>query len=470
MLEGALRQRASRKRESINIVHKIDKDCAMTTNWGTLARGQLNGESLVRQRSFGLLPATRYYNEQAAPGIGSLWFVRKLYPSILALYIADQDASGLRIASKLRLANAIEAYSCYLTLDKNREARFTQGRRKFRLPLDEPEHYPNYFSFENLQKPSAYVSAPFRQSCTTTLHALGLVSGDSQRFNRFSLSDNGLLLAKAMFQAAPKGAKKKLKDWIQGEVNPKLSNIHLYQMDLAPDNEVCNSLERVVFNESTPDGRLRRSLRNWFDEIMDVYDYQFMWSQLPDALAQYPDYWKRLHEAANYMAFLNSLRDVLTGLELVMDAGQWMQPEDVKPSLADGIHDVGSLVARAKRCALRYLELLKDNSPDISCAKDLAGTMNKMDYADTLLFLCGQDSSTLDTDGRRVFLKTKRPARLSIPDEDPLTNGWGLFSALPASLPNLYWLAKDLSGRHEELIPRASRIEEDNEEEVSDER
>ena len=434
----------------------------MTTNWGTLARGQLFGESLVRQRSFGLVSATRFYNEQAAPGIGSLWFVRKLYPCLLALYMADCE-QGLRIRSRLQLANAIEAYSCYFTLKINEKARFTQGRRKFKPHMDDED----YFSCANLQKRSAYVSAPFRQSCSACMVALGLVKTESARFSQFSLSDLGQKMALGIFNAAKKGAQSQLKNWIQGQDSHYLPSADLFKMDDPPHEAVCRLLEKTVFGQTTEEEKIRSSLRRWFDEI-DPDNFSFPWDPKPSSLSD--EYWKGLHEAAAYTAFLNSLRDILSVIEQTLNAGQRAAPADLE-KLPIPEHEeisIADLITRSRQAASRYLNEPHISVQNVAVALEMAEFIAKEPSAKIILRLCGYDRTTFDTDGGEILRKTERSPRFDLSSERLSAEGWCSFGELPQSLSSLYWLSKDLAGDHEALAAMKQTPEEAEEEERND--
>lgn len=435
----------------------------MTTNWGTLARGQLFDESLVRQRSFGLLPATHFYNEQAAPGIGSLWFVRKLYPCLLALYMADCE-HGLSIKSKLRLANAIEAYSCYFTLKIDEKARFTQGRRKFKPHMDDEA----YFSCANLLKPSAYVSAPFRQSCSASMVALKLVQTESARFNQFSLSALGLRMAQEIFTAAPKGAKSQLKSWIQGEQKSRyLPSAALFKMDDPPHKGVCRLLEQTVFGQTTGEERIRSALRSWFDDI-DPDKFSFQWNTKPSSLSD--EYWKRLHEASSYTAFLNSLRDILSGIEQTLNAGQRTAPATLEkvPVPEHQEITIADLITRSRQAAHRYLNEPHSSAQNVAVALEMAELVAKEPSAKLILRLCSHDRTTFDTDGGEILRKTERSTRFKPSSDRISADGWCSFGELPQSLSSLYWLARDLAGEHEALAAMKQTPEETDEEGLND--
>ena len=145
--------------------------------WGILQPDDI--PSARRLQSLGLTRAIRRFNERAVPGMGGLWFAMPLIWSMIGIMIARANERRPIVA-----ANAVEALAMKLALgdgDGETDPRM-RGRRN--LPRAGWE-------FDALRKQGAYVTQPFRQTCTQPLETLNLVEGTSARFNSFRLTDEG---------------------------------------------------------------------------------------------------------------------------------------------------------------------------------------------------------------------------------------------------------------------------------------
>ncbi len=152
----------------------------MTESWGILQPDDI--PSARRQQSLGLTRAIRLFNDKAVPGMGGLWFAMPLIWSML----------GISVARKLErhpieAANAVEALAMKLALDDGNGKADPRVRGRRNLPRVG-------WNFQALCKPGAYVTQPFRQSCTQPLVTLGLIEGTSMRFNSLHLAPEGVRL------------------------------------------------------------------------------------------------------------------------------------------------------------------------------------------------------------------------------------------------------------------------------------
>lgn len=156
----------------------------MTEAWGILQPDDI--PSARRLQSLGLTRSIRLFNDRAVPGMGSLWFAMPLIWSML----------GITVARKLErrpieAANAVEALAMKLALSGGDGKAHPRLRGRRNLPRVG-------WDFQALRKPGAYVTQPFRQSCTQPLVTLGLVEGTSVRFNSFRLTHEGERLLKPL--------------------------------------------------------------------------------------------------------------------------------------------------------------------------------------------------------------------------------------------------------------------------------
>lgn len=150
--------------------------------WGILAPDDI--PSSRRLQSLGLTRAVRHFNEKAVPGMGGIWFEMPLIWSMLGISLARR--LGRR---PIDVANAIEAVAMKLALEKNDGA---EGATPFSHRIRGRQKFPRVGrSFKELSKRGASVIQSFRQGCGQPLVMLGLVEGNSARFNSFELTPEG---------------------------------------------------------------------------------------------------------------------------------------------------------------------------------------------------------------------------------------------------------------------------------------
>lgn len=438
--------------------------------WGTLNRETIN--STVRQRSFGMNSAMRFYNEAAAPGIGSLWFVRQLYPSLIALYLADDPDLAKIGVSRITLANSIEALSCALTLRNDPKAKFTLGRRKFQNHLEES----GYFTFSRLRRPGIYVRGPFRVSCVEPLRALGLVRDSSRRFNGYALSALGKDAAKAILAEAPESVQE-LKRWLRGSDRlPGLSS--LFQMDGPAAARVRKILKDALFGVRKPDPvqEQRGRIRDWLSAL-NQDDSEFTpWSVIPSQFQEDSDYWATLHEAAAFIAFQNSLRNILTAVEALLDEGE---KRDISALLRDLETKFGTdLFDMAEKAAEVYLKMHSAHS-NAGCAELAAARERAQSFASSrgsasrkllLAELCSEDDGTFEVTECSVRLLLKRSdvkdrsKDTEIQEAKAPDGPDGILRGLPPSLRSFRRLALDLTVEGHKKLVEEMKDDKDNEE------
>lgn len=165
--------------------------------WGILQPDDI--PSARRLQSLGLTRSIRHFNERAVPGMGGLWFAMPLIWSML----------GVSVARKLErrpieTANAVEALAMKLALEGGDGKVQPRVRGRRNLPRVG-------WTFEDLRKPGAYVTQPFRQTCTQPLVTLGLAQGTSGRFNSFRLAPNSERLLEPLAAACYE-----IEKWVRG--------------------------------------------------------------------------------------------------------------------------------------------------------------------------------------------------------------------------------------------------------------
>jgi hypothetical protein len=169
----------------------------MTEAWGILQPVDI--PSARRLQSLGLTRAIRHFNERAVPGMGGLWFAMPLIWSMLGIAIAQK-----RERRPIEVANAIEAMAMKLAIEDGDGALDPRVRGRRNLPRVG-------WAFEALRKPGAYVTQPFRQTCTQPLVTLGLVEGTSARFNSFRLAHGGVRLLEPLA-----AVREEMEKWVGG--------------------------------------------------------------------------------------------------------------------------------------------------------------------------------------------------------------------------------------------------------------
>ncbi|OYZ89776.1 MAG: hypothetical protein B7X99_18770, partial [Rhizobiales bacterium 17-65-6] len=137
----------------------------MTAAWGILQPSDI--PSARRLQSLGLTRAIRRFNDKAVPGMGGLWFAMPLIWSMLGIRVARKLERG---PGPIQSANAVEALAMKLALKDRDDKEFLRLKGRRNLPRVG-------WAFEDLRKPGAYVTQPFRQTCTQPLVTLGLVEG-----------------------------------------------------------------------------------------------------------------------------------------------------------------------------------------------------------------------------------------------------------------------------------------------------
>ncbi len=147
--------------------------------WGLLGPESISNER--RTRTLGLSSAVRKFNDLAVPGMGGVWFAKQLLLPVLGISIAERLRRDGTNIQNIQVANAVEALSCWLSLNKNgwRSEPRLRGATKMRERSQS--------DFATVRKSSFYVSTPMRASAVQPLPSLGLIEARGERFNAFHL-------------------------------------------------------------------------------------------------------------------------------------------------------------------------------------------------------------------------------------------------------------------------------------------
>lgn len=214
----------------------------MTEAWGILQPDDI--PSARRLQSLGLTRAIRRFNERAVPGIGGLWFAMPLIWSML----------GITVARKLErrpieAANAVEALAMKLALYDGDGMAHPRVRGRRNLPRV-------VWDFQALRKPGAYVTQPFRQSCTQPLITLGLVEGTSERFNSFRLAHEGERLLEPLA-----AVRYEIEKWVSGGTRHDWGALSAIVPTASLPAAVRTELTRLIYGDGAAAER-RKAIRD----------------------------------------------------------------------------------------------------------------------------------------------------------------------------------------------------------------
>lgn len=219
----------------------------MAETWGILRPGDI--PSARRLQALGLTSAVRHFNERAVPGMGGLWFAMPLLWSMLGISVARKLHHG-----PIETANAVEALAMKEALARGGEKRDQRVRGSRNLPYVTGD-------FQILRKASAYVTQPFRQTCTQPLVTLGLVEGTRARFNSFHLTEDGKRLL------APLGIVPELiEKWVCHGMPPSSDGLAPIDPTACLPNAIRVELTRRIYGEGA-DADRRKAIRDIGGEL-----------------------------------------------------------------------------------------------------------------------------------------------------------------------------------------------------------
>ncbi|WP_223415931.1 MULTISPECIES: hypothetical protein [unclassified Pseudomonas] len=285
--------------------------------WGLL--GPDTVVSARRARTLGLGATVRFFNEQAVPGIGGVWYGKQLWYAVLGIALAGRSQATGQKSANIKAANAIEALACWLALDGNKwqtDSRL-RGATKLRGVSD--------LSFKSVSKPGFYVTQPMRMATVQVLPVLGLVQSDATRFNQYQLSEHCL----RRFDLGDKpngGYGREIFDhiylWNQGrrEAHTGRYKAFFYKAlsPLEPMDEPLRCLLTDVLHsggESEPHASKlrRRKALQWVEGLRQQPEQALSWNSRPTMLDD--EHWHDLRTGAAFFALRDQSLGVLDALE-----------------------------------------------------------------------------------------------------------------------------------------------------------
>lgn len=152
-------------------------------HWGLLGPDKITSQR--RTRTLGLSSIVRKFNDLAVPGLGGVKYAKSVFLACLGIDVAEKVRQSGKQFTNIQVTNAIEALACYLAYDStqwNADDRL-RGRTKLNSPAD--------LSYKTFSGNNFYVTQPMRMSTVQSLPGLGFVESKGERFNSFSLSQQG---------------------------------------------------------------------------------------------------------------------------------------------------------------------------------------------------------------------------------------------------------------------------------------
>lgn len=281
----------------------------MTFQWGLLGPDQV--PSTRRTRTLGLASAVRFFNEQAVPGLGNLWFAKQLVLAALGIAVAEQARVKGRNVSNIQVANAVEALACLLTFKSN------NGQADARLRGSTKLQNKDISSFNVMSKPSFYVSQPMRMATVQPLLALGLAEtdGNSARFNAYRITALGQEILEAAFaEYRPYNSHlvDVLCDWVLGKKKVSLTEHILGALaPTEPLSDVARALLKESFMRQSDEQQARR--RNAYRWMQNTTGKYSEWDSKPVEIPE--DHWRDMRAGAAFFRVRDAAIAVLDAVE-----------------------------------------------------------------------------------------------------------------------------------------------------------
>jgi hypothetical protein len=415
----------------------------MTVHWGILGPGAT--ESTIRARTLELGASTRRFNDLAVPGLGGVWFGKQLFLAITGILVAERAVAHGHHATKISVANAIEALACWLALQygSGRVDERLRGTTKLAGRTEDELH------FGNVSRPSFYVSQPMRMATVAALPALGLVDASGSRFNSFSCNQAGLNFIEAVsrdYRPYNRNLIDHLLLWVLGKDDRVYTQaLHIALSPLTPlSHEACVLLRERLY-QGTPNSqaweRQRRGDALDWVESRKPGDALIDWNDKP-VLIRDDRHWADMRAGACFFAARDAAIAVLNALEAYMGT-----PEN-RFSLASTVPErLRDLLATLRAKAQAFLEL-QHADPD---ANAFCRHAIQPSDGDVLHHLVGRDGRILRLMGEHVcagpaFKGDQEQTSESEFEDTPQSGEVSWPEHISYRIPNLWWLSRDLKG------------------------
>ncbi len=431
----------------------------MENSWGLLGPELL--PKTRRTRTLGLGAAVRTFNDLAVPGLGGVWYGKRLLLATLGIIVAEEARKRGTNVSNINVANAIEAVACWLSFKEEKDKDFSDSRLRGKIKLQGKED----LSFSAVNRKNFYVVQPMRMATVQALPALGFVSTQSSRFNNFVSSDEG----RDFVEEATKGSRpynrtviEHLTRWVckqEDKVNsPELYHALSPLVPLSKDATVLlnERLKQGGKIEGTDEKVRRNNALAWVKTLaskLHKLPNKITWEQKPDEITE--EHWKDLHAGAVFFETREAAIEVLDALEAYIgnlaksNYFSFYAPPD-KAELEDVFNKIETL----QGLATRYLHFEHTNTD----ADSFCNECIQENYLDVLQSLVKRDGVVLMLDEDRVkagpafqgVINTSSPI-YSITDENDEENSLQsqtipIPEGISYRVRNLYLLNLDMQG------------------------
>lgn len=419
--------------------------------WGLLGPEQIAG--LRRTRTLNLGAAVRTFNQRAVPGLGGVWFAKKIFLATLGVRLADRLRSFDAKVKAIEIANAVEALACWCAFNSNgwtRDARL-RGRQKLAGK--------DALSFARLRQPRFYVTQPMRMATVEALSALGFVQPGGQRFNSFRCTQAGLDLVEAA-TANYRPHRTAVEDYLLGRArdDASISNTPALREALSPlvvlqPDALALIREKLCEGAGqNPSAARRKNALAWVCSL-DAKN-PAGWEAKPSVLDE--NHWDDLRVGARFFAARDAAIGVLNAIEAQM------APLAAPKLTTDDAHKLSRVqmqLESLRKAAQRFLDEDKDPIPG-RMAMTFCRECIEADPAAIIRNLVKRDDRVLRLVGNDVLPGAAFSVQPQAESSDEDAEGPGADSAgrvpVPADISgrirNLYLLDLDLQGRLGEFL------------------
>ncbi len=421
-------------------------------SWGLL--GPDTVARARRARTLGLGSAVRFFNEQAVPGIGGVWYGKQLWIAMLGVALASKLQSEKQNTSNIKCANAIEALACWLALDGS------NWQSDLRLRGATKLRGANDLSFMAVSKPGFYVSQPMRMATVQALPALGLVQHDATRFNQFKLSEHCLrrfdLSEKLNGAYGGYGGDilEHINQWSQGKRKAHSGKYKdFFDNALSPLKPMDDTLRRLLTDvlhcggefEPHANKQRRRNALLWVEGLRQQSKQVFSWDNRPNIFDV--DHWQDLKTGAAFFALRDQSLEVLNALESHLGSLQNSRSFDLNKSTLP--QPVSLALIELRQLASAYLALGHSEPIALQFARECS------DKSDTAIMrhLIERDGRVLRLIGSVVLPGPAFDGGSSVnntaaetSDEDAEQHGLKSLAGISTRMTNLFFLNADLHG------------------------
>lgn len=422
----------------------------MTYEWGILGPGGIN--STQRTRTLGLAKSVRWFNEQAVPGLGGVWYGRQLFLATLGVWVAEKAKEKGSDAKPVIVTNAIEALACWLALNppKNCDGAQADGRVRGKEKLQGVTD--GQLSFKEVSKPGFYVSQPMRMATVSALPALGLVKATGSRFNSFSSTDSGKALVKAVLNGNRPNNQDvvtQLEKWVGGE---KLTISDKLCKALSPMKPLPEDARKLV-KAALCQGQGNKRRENALQWVSKSGNGATGWDTKPNVIDQ--DHWNDLKAGAYFFMTRDAAIALLDQVEGIVG-----QKGDRTISLKD--ERLSELVLNnLKEKANAFCELSYEKNADAKAFCDeVKQACDQSSNDEILRKLIARDGRILRLNGNDQIcagpaFRGRQQTNAPDPDENeesPQTGAPNWPEGISHRIRNLWWLSQDLEGKLDESL------------------